>query len=82
MTHDANVILEGIRQAISKLPPNNDGEIGITAAEFADAQGIPIVSARDQLYALRKAGTLKLVKVRRQRYDDIWTTVNGFRPVA
>ena len=72
-------ILSDINAEIAKLP-TTEGVAGITAPEFARARGVGREKAREQLDALKKAGVLEQVKVRRQRYDDTWTTQNGFRP--
>lgn len=72
-------ILAAIAQHITSLP-RTEGVSGITAPEFAKAQGVALTEARAQLGALKAAGVLEQVKVKRQRYDGVWSTQTGFRP--
>lgn len=80
MTVSQNDILEAIRAFLAQQP-QSDGESGITAKEYAEAQGVSILEARKQLGVLIRAGHLEAVQVRRKCYDGIkYSTQTGFRP--
>jgi hypothetical protein len=61
-------LLAAIAKALGEQATNN-GPVGITTAELAEAQGVTVNRALALVKSLIKAGKIRPVKVARQRID-------------
>lgn len=73
-------LLDAVREALAKQS-EDDGPVGVTTTELAEATGSSVDMARSKIKELVRAGKARPVKVKRPRWDGVHNWVPAIQLV-
>lgn len=73
-------LLDAVREALAKQS-EDDGPVGVTTAELAEATGTSVDMARGKIRELVRAGKARPVQVKRPRWDGVYNWVPAIQIV-